>query len=172
MLDQGKKFMEKFLEIMTQGYGGKKRPIMVGNLQANNIIERVHQTIENIIKSFEVHVIAINEQDPWTWILSAVRFATRATVHTITQAAAMQLVFGRDAILNVKHEADWNYIKRRRESLIRKNNEQGEEDSQLSDWRQGPAQKKQSNQIWNQCIQCTISNRTNQQQWNSSDKNK
>eukprot|EP00957_Ditylum_brightwellii_P202262 15329347-Ditylum_brightwellii.AAC.1 len=36
----------------------------------------------------------------------------------------MQLVFGRDAILNVKHEADWNYIKQRREELKRKNNEQ------------------------------------------------
>eukprot|EP00957_Ditylum_brightwellii_P168469 12823646-Ditylum_brightwellii.AAC.1 len=39
------------------------------------------------------------------------------------QATPMQLVFGWDAILNVKHEADWNYIKQRREELIRKNNE-------------------------------------------------
>eukprot|EP00957_Ditylum_brightwellii_P078292 5952610-Ditylum_brightwellii.AAC.1 len=29
-----------------------------------------------------------------------------------------------DTILNVEHEADWNYIKQRRESLIRKSNEQ------------------------------------------------
>eukprot|EP00957_Ditylum_brightwellii_P099840 7607099-Ditylum_brightwellii.AAC.1 len=40
------------------------------------------------------------------------------------QATPMQLVFGRDVILNVKHEADWNYMKQRQESLIRKNNEQ------------------------------------------------
>eukprot|EP00957_Ditylum_brightwellii_P181692 13841519-Ditylum_brightwellii.AAC.1 len=40
------------------------------------------------------------------------------------QATPMQLVFGRDAILNAKHEADWNYIKQRREKLTRKNDEQ------------------------------------------------
>eukprot|EP00957_Ditylum_brightwellii_P144702 11023723-Ditylum_brightwellii.AAC.1 len=40
------------------------------------------------------------------------------------QATPMQLVFGRDAILNVMHEADWSYIKQRREDLMRKNNEQ------------------------------------------------
>eukprot|EP00957_Ditylum_brightwellii_P101969 7772085-Ditylum_brightwellii.AAC.1 len=38
---------------------------------------------------------------PLTEILSAVRFVTRATVHTTMQATPMQLVFGRDAILNV-----------------------------------------------------------------------
>eukprot|EP00957_Ditylum_brightwellii_P029476 2228458-Ditylum_brightwellii.AAC.1 len=77
-----------------------------------------------MIRSFEVHSTDIDEKDPWTSILSAVRFTTRATVHTIIQATPMQLVFGRDAILNVKHEADWTYIKQRREGLIRKNNEQ------------------------------------------------
>ena len=33
-------------------------------------------------------------------------------------------MLGRDDILTGKHEADWNYIKQRREDLIRKNNEQ------------------------------------------------
>eukprot|EP00957_Ditylum_brightwellii_P193984 14773689-Ditylum_brightwellii.AAC.1 len=40
------------------------------------------------------------------------------------QATSMHLVIDRDAILNVKHEAVWNYIKQRRKSLISKNNEQ------------------------------------------------
>eukprot|EP00957_Ditylum_brightwellii_P007946 601756-Ditylum_brightwellii.AAC.1 len=40
------------------------------------------------------------------------------------QATPMQLVFSRNAILNVKYEADWSYIKQRREELIRQNNEQ------------------------------------------------
>eukprot|EP00957_Ditylum_brightwellii_P072386 5501629-Ditylum_brightwellii.AAC.1 len=77
-----------------------------------------------MIRSFEVHSTDIDEKDPWTGILSAVRFTTRATVHTTMQATPMQPVFGRDAILNVKYEVDWNCIKQRREILIRKNNEQ------------------------------------------------
>eukprot|EP00957_Ditylum_brightwellii_P067500 5124600-Ditylum_brightwellii.AAC.1 len=40
------------------------------------------------------------------------------------QSTPMQLVFGREAILNVNHEVDWSHIKQRREDLIRKNNEQ------------------------------------------------
>eukprot|EP00957_Ditylum_brightwellii_P151970 11572308-Ditylum_brightwellii.AAC.1 len=77
-----------------------------------------------MIRSFKIHITDIDEKDPWTGIMSAVIFATRATVHTTMQAIPMQLVFGKDAILNVKHEADWSYIKQRREELIRNNNEQ------------------------------------------------
>jgi hypothetical protein len=35
----------------------------------------------------------------------------------------MQLVFGRDAILNVKHVTNWTYIKERKQRMIRKNNQ-------------------------------------------------
>eukprot|EP00957_Ditylum_brightwellii_P165041 12565204-Ditylum_brightwellii.AAC.1 len=35
----------------------------------------------------------------------------------------MQLVFGRDAILNVKHKTNWKNINERKENLIKKNNE-------------------------------------------------
>ena len=49
-------------------------------------------------------------------------FALRATVHTTTQATPMQLVFGRDAILNVQFEADWEYIKNRKQQTINYNN--------------------------------------------------
>ena len=51
-------------------------------------------------------------------------FATRTTVHTTNRATPAQLVFGRDAILNVQHEADWAYIKERKDKLSRKNNHQ------------------------------------------------
>eukprot|EP00957_Ditylum_brightwellii_P131055 9996285-Ditylum_brightwellii.AAC.1 len=68
-----------------------------------------------ILKDYGVHSTDIDEKDPWKGILSAVRFATRAIVHTTMQATSMQLAFGRDAVLNVKHEADWSYIKQRRE---------------------------------------------------------
>ena len=34
----------------------------------------------------------------------------------------MQLVMGRDAILNVKHEANWEYIRQRKQRMIHLNN--------------------------------------------------
>ena len=34
----------------------------------------------------------------------------------------MQLVFGRDAILNIKHTADWTRIKKRKQDVIKQNN--------------------------------------------------
>ena len=106
VLDRGTEFMAESTEMIASDYGVKKKPITARNPQANSIIERIHQTIGNMIRSFEVHDTSIDEEDPWTGILSAVRFATRATVHTTMQATPMQLVFGRDAILNVKHEAN------------------------------------------------------------------
>ena len=49
-------------------------------------------------------------------------FALCATYHTTLQTNLTQLVFGRDAILNIKYKADWATIKARKEKLIAKNN--------------------------------------------------
>ena len=60
--------------------------------------------------------------NPFGGILSAVMFAMRATVHTTTRATPAQLVFNRDAIHNVRFEADWKYIRDRKQQLIDQNN--------------------------------------------------
>jgi hypothetical protein len=85
----------------------KIKPITTRNPQANAIIERVHQMIGNIIRTFDVQ--NMDEKDPWSGILAATMFAVRATYHTMLQATPMQLVFGRDAILNIKHITDWEH---------------------------------------------------------------
>ncbi len=58
----------------------------------------------------------------WRGILSAVRSAVRATVHTTTRATPSQLVFSRDALLHVSYEAKWEFIKERKQKLIVQNN--------------------------------------------------
>ena len=50
-------------------------------------------------------------------------FALRVIYHTTTLAIPMQLVFGKNAILNVQFQADWRYIKDRKQKLINLNNE-------------------------------------------------
>jgi hypothetical protein len=59
---------------------------------------------------------------PWTGTLAATMFAVRATYHTTLQASPMQLVFGRDAILNIKHMSNWEHIRQRKQTRINKNN--------------------------------------------------
>ena len=58
----------------------------------------------------------VEEENPWSGILAATMFAIRSTVHTTSQYTPMQLVFGRDSILNVAHTANW------KQRLIRQNN--------------------------------------------------
>jgi hypothetical protein len=112
--------MAEFAKMVKNDYGLKIKPITTRNPQANAIIERVHQTIGNIIRTFNVQ--AMDTNDPWTGILAATMFAIRATVHTTTQASPMQLVFGRDAILNIKHITDWEHINQRKQERINENN--------------------------------------------------
>jgi hypothetical protein len=64
----------------------------------------------------------MDEKDPWSGILAATMFAVRATYHTMLQATPMQLVFGRDAILNIKHITDWEHIRQRKQERIIENN--------------------------------------------------
>ena len=51
-------------------------------------------------------------------------FGVRATYHIALQESPMQLVFGRDAILNIKHVADWEHIRQRKQLQINHNNKQ------------------------------------------------
>ena len=49
-------------------------------------------------------------------------FGVRATYHTTLGATPMQLVYGRDAILPIKHHTDWKYIQDKKQKLINLNN--------------------------------------------------
>lgn len=121
--DQGTEFMAEFAEMIDNDYGIIKRPITVRNPQANSVIEQVHQTIGNMLRTFKLYDKEDwDEKDPWSGILSAIMFAMRATYHTTTQASSMQLIFSRDAVMNLKFNADWNFIKERKQQLIKQNN--------------------------------------------------
>ena len=105
MFDRGTKSMAEFAKMCQNDYGLKRKAIATSNPQSNAIIERIHQNIGNIIRAFDVSNIVNN--NPWSGILDATVFAVRATHHTTLQASPMQLVFGQDAILNIKHVSDW-----------------------------------------------------------------
>ena len=125
-LDRGSEFIgQDFRDMVTNDYGIKRKIISTRNPQANAVVERVHQTLANLIRSQEIQNDPyVDEDDPWTGILAATAFALRSTYHTTLQATPGQLVFGRDMILNLQFKADWTVIKRRKQDLIHKNNVQ------------------------------------------------
>ena len=53
-MDRGNEFLAKFREMITNDYGMMVKPITLRNPQANAILERVHQTIGNIVRTFKV----------------------------------------------------------------------------------------------------------------------
>ena len=122
VLDRGREFMAEFSRMVINDYGIKKKPITKRNPQANAIIERVHQTIGHMLRTALTNTNDLETKDPWKGILAAVAFAVRATVHSTTRATPMQIVFGRDAIFNIRHIADWRYIEERKRKLIQRNN--------------------------------------------------
>jgi transposase InsO family protein len=113
---------QDFQKMIKEDYGVKAKLVAVRNPQANAIVERVHQGIGNIIQTFELENNYLDDNDPWKGILSATAFAVRSTFHTMLQNTPGQLVFGRDMILNVKHEANWDYICAQKQNTILKNN--------------------------------------------------
>ena len=92
VLDRGTEFMAEFTEIIQRDYGVTKRLIIAQNLQANGIVERIHQTIGNMLRTFRLHSTELDKEDPWLGILGAVMFATRATIHSTSRAMPAQLV--------------------------------------------------------------------------------
>ena len=93
--------------MLKEDYGITCKPITMRNPQANLILERAHQTISNILRMFRVNNSKLELEDLWKGILSAIIVEMCSTVHTIMQAMPMQLVFGRDTIMNLTCDANW-----------------------------------------------------------------
>ncbi len=121
--DRGTEFFAEVKKMIKRDYGAIQRFITTRNPQANSIVEHAHQTVHNMIRSKQIQSLDdLDERLKWEGILSAVGFAMRATVHTTTNATPTQLVFNRDAMHNVGFQADWKYIKERKQKLILQNN--------------------------------------------------
>ncbi len=122
--DAGSEFKAEFQKLVLEEYHIKAKPITVRNPQANAIIERVHGVIGDMIRTFDMSTIDESDSNPFEGFVSAICWAIRSTYHTTLKATPGQLVFGRDMIFNIRHEADWQLIKDRKRARIEKNNAQ------------------------------------------------
>ena len=94
IFDKESEFKAEFASMIEEEYGIEKRGISPRNPQANSVLERIHQVIGNMIKTFRIYDREdLDEQDPWSGILAAIMFGVRATYHTTLEATPMQLTF-------------------------------------------------------------------------------
>ena len=119
--DNGSEFKDVFRKLCTN-YGITPKPSSEYNPQANSTIERVHLTLGNMLRTFELEKQDLNEDDPWSSFLTSVAFAIRSTYHTVLEATPGQLVFGRDMVLPIQFKADWAAILQRKKEQTAKDN--------------------------------------------------
>ena len=123
-MDRGKEFAAEVSSTLRKEYGFERKLITTRNPQANSIIERIHQVVGDMLRTQDLQSKDdLDDHFGWLGILSAVRHAINSLVHTTTRATPTQLVFGRDALLNISFVADWQYIKERKQNLILQNNQ-------------------------------------------------
>jgi transposase InsO family protein len=124
--DYGSEFIgSEFQLLIKEECDIEAKPSSKRNPQSNAILERferIHQTIGNMLRTFQVENQPMDKSDPWSGILSAAAWAVRSTCHTALQSSPGQLVFGRDMIWDTAHVADWQHVKQRKQTLIDKNN--------------------------------------------------
>jgi hypothetical protein len=121
-MDHGKEFMAEVRRTLKHDYGIQRKLITTQNPQGKAMVEWAHQTLHSMLATKEIGQ-GLNPREKWEGILAAVGFVMQATVHTTMRATPMQLVFGRDAIHNVRFQADWPFVKEGRQKLIIQNNE-------------------------------------------------
>ena len=64
IVDRGNEFFMESKTMIQADYGITVKPITSSNPQANSILERVHQTIGNIIRTFKVQDIVLDDENP------------------------------------------------------------------------------------------------------------
>ena len=61
--DNGSEFKKHF-KALCKEYDLNQYPTTVKNPQANSIVERVHQTVNNMIRCFDLNTLQLNPKDP------------------------------------------------------------------------------------------------------------
>jgi hypothetical protein len=107
---------------LVNNYGIKKNISTPFNPKYNGIIERVHLTLYDELRTAEVDGRELDEKDPWGPCLSSDVYVIHSTFHTTLKATPGQLVFGRYMVLSITFVADWGAIVQQRQKEMAGNN--------------------------------------------------
>ena len=118
--DNGGEFVGHEFQELLASYGIKPNPTTVKNPQGNSVIERVHLTMGDMLRTMTL------AGTDWFYelnrTLQSVAWAVRTTVSTTTGYSPGQLAFSRDMIMATQVKIDWERIKAIKQSAAIKNN--------------------------------------------------
>jgi transposase InsO family protein len=123
--DQGPEFMSLPFQHVLAVNGIKDVPTTVANPQANAVNERLHQTIENTLRTMlhtfnpQNQVEAANLVDN---CLATAQYAVRSAVHRVLNVSPGAMVFQRDMVLPIPLIANFELIRQRRQAMVDENN--------------------------------------------------
>ena len=105
---------------MLSSYGIKSSPAAVKNPRGNSIVEQMHLTAGDMLRTAEFD--SNNWKDELNKTLQTVAWAIRSTISTVINYSPGQLVFSQDMIMQTQVVADWERIKElRRASTVKSN---------------------------------------------------
>ena len=122
MYDWGGEFLGQELKnnLIERDYGVKTKPYSSGNPQANATIDRIHQVLGDLVRTYNLHETYVDTDNPWMGILAEDAFVIRSTYHRTKGKIPGQIVFDQDMILPINHILDWKYIRQSKQEQIEK----------------------------------------------------
>ena len=125
IFDNGKEFVGEEFQELLESYAIRAVPTTVKNPQANGVVERMHLTLADILRTMTVEVeeeCPIKVNDAINTMIQSAVWSLRTTVSTVTNVSPGMAVFGRDMIFNFRMRVNWNQIEKKRDQLARKDN--------------------------------------------------
>lgn len=89
--DNGCKSLGTEFQELLRSYGIQHVPTTIKNPQAN-FVECVHQTLGNMIRTYELEKFEFDYNDPWSQLLSNCAWVIRSTVHSVLDATLAQIM--------------------------------------------------------------------------------
>jgi Integrase zinc binding domain len=141
IFDNGSEFLGAEFANTLDIYGIKRVPTTIKN-PAANMVERIHQTLGNLLRVYELEEYEFPRGDPWSNVLASAAWAIRSTFHTTLGSSPGQLVYGCAMLF-----ANRKNIKERKKAQIEDSNKRENAKRISHNYKVGDVVSKDQNQL-------------------------
>ena len=121
LYDNGSEFKKDF-QPMLKDFAIQATYTSIKNPQSNAILEQIHQVVGSMLKTQDLKEKIFDSWKPWSEILASVAYAIRCSYHSTLQATPGQLVFGRDMLLNIGFQPNYERVWEQKQRHIKNDN--------------------------------------------------
>ena len=89
---------------------------------SNAVLERIHEGLGNLVRTFNISKNYVDKDDPWLGILSAAAFAIRSTTNIQNVYTMVLLIFFQNIILQIEYTVYWELLRQKNQMKINKDN--------------------------------------------------